>query len=416
MPDIDLDFPRDIREKLIVRVTERYGREHAALVASFATYRSRGAIRDVGKALGLPYAELERLARVSDGWNAERVAEEVAALPDGERKLLSKRWRAFAVPHARDRGAAAARLAAPGRDDRLDAAARRARPRAAGGDGRPPALPVGQGLVLRRGLPQDRPARARDALGGRGLRRPDRAPPRRSRSTSRGSRSTTPRSTTRSSGRHGRACSRSRAARRCRASCARGRRPSTTSRSRSRSSGPGRSRGRPCTRTSSTAAGCARTRRSSSRSTTSRCASRCLDARRRRLPGPGARGRDRARGLHDRRGRGAAPRDEPQAEPRRARGVPRRTSSRARSAKGVAEEIADGVFDKLVGFSGFGFPKAHAAAFGLLAYQSAWLRHHYPAEFLCALLNEQPMGFYPPATLVRDAQRRGVEVRPPTST
>ena len=62
-------------------------------------------------------------------------------------------------------------------------------------------------------------------------------------------------------------------------------------------------------------------------------------------------------------------------------------------------------------FSEFGFPKAHAAAFGLLAYQSAWLRRHYPAEFLCALLNEQPMGFYPPASLVRDAQRRGVEVR-----
>ena len=70
MPDIDLDFPRDIREQLIVRVTEKYGREHAALVASFATYRSRGAIRDVGKALGLPFAELERLARLSDGWNA----------------------------------------------------------------------------------------------------------------------------------------------------------------------------------------------------------------------------------------------------------------------------------------------------------------------------------------------------------
>ena len=81
--------------------------------------------------------------------------------------------------------------------------------------------------------------------------------------------------------------------------------------------------------------------------------------------------------------------------------------------KGIAEEVADGVFDTLVGFSGFGFPKAHAAAFGLLAYQSAWLRHHYPAEFLCGLLNEQPMGFYPPASLVRDAQRRGVEVRSP---
>jgi error-prone DNA polymerase len=81
--------------------------------------------------------------------------------------------------------------------------------------------------------------------------------------------------------------------------------------------------------------------------------------------------------------------------------------------RGVDEQVADGVFDTLVGFSGFGFPKAHAAAFGLLAYQSAWLRHHYPTEFLCGLLNEQPMGFYPPASLVRDAQRRGVEVRPP---
>jgi error-prone DNA polymerase len=80
---------------------------------------------------------------------------------------------------------------------------------------------------------------------------------------------------------------------------------------------------------------------------------------------------------------------------------------------GVDAETADKVYDKLVGFSGFGFPKSHAAAFGLLAYQSAWLRHHYPAEFLCALLNAQPMGFYPPATLVRDGQRRGVETRPP---
>ncbi|HLB05045.1 MAG TPA: hypothetical protein VJK66_08490, partial [Gaiellaceae bacterium] len=91
---------------------------------------------------------------------------------------------------------------------------------------------------------------------------------------------------------------------------------------------------------------------------------------------------------------------------------------RARFVAGAARndvdaEIANRVYDKLVGFSGFGFPKSHAAAFGLLAYQSAWLRHHYPAEFLCALLNAQPMGFYPPASLVRDAQRRGVEVHPP---
>ncbi len=80
---------------------------------------------------------------------------------------------------------------------------------------------------------------------------------------------------------------------------------------------------------------------------------------------------------------------------------------------GVDTETAELVWSKLIGFAAFGFPKSHAAAFGLLAYQSAWLRHHYPAEFLCALLNAQPMGFYPPASLVRDAQRHGVEVRPP---
>src|SRR6201982_1751918 len=79
---------------------------------------------------------------------------------------------------------------------------------------------------------------------------------------------------------------------------------------------------------------------------------------------------------------------------------------------GIDEATAHTIYDKRVAFSGFGFPKSHAAAFALLAYQSAWLRHHYPAEFLCALLNAQPMGFYPPASLVRDAQRRGVEGRP----
>src|SRR5919197_2144838 len=78
---------------------------------------------------------------------------------------------------------------------------------------------------------------------------------------------------------------------------------------------------------------------------------------------------------------------------------------------GIDEPTAQAIYDKLVGFSGFGFPKSHAAAFALLAYQSAWLRHYHPAEFLCALLNAQPMGFYPPSSLVRDAQRRGVEVR-----
>ena len=82
-------------------------------------------------------------------------------------------------------------------------------------------------------------------------------------------------------------------------------------------------------------------------------------------------------------------------------------------ARGAAREVAERVYAQIVGFSGFGFPKAHSAAFGLLAYQSTWLRVHYVEEFLCALLNEQPMGFYPPDALVHEAQRRGVEVLPP---
>jgi error-prone DNA polymerase len=81
--------------------------------------------------------------------------------------------------------------------------------------------------------------------------------------------------------------------------------------------------------------------------------------------------------------------------------------------RGASRESAERVWKQIVGFSGFGFPKAHSAAFGLLAYQSTWLRVHYHPEFLCALLNEQPMGFYPPDSLVHEAQRVGVEVLPP---
>ena len=71
------------------------------------------------------------------------------------------------------------------------------------------------------------------------------------------------------------------------------------------------------------------------------------------------------------------------------------------------------MFENLLGFAEFGFPRSHGAAFGLLAYQSTWLRHYHPAEYLCALLNEQPMGFYPAHVLTKDAQRHGVAVHRP---
>ena len=78
--------------------------------------------------------------------------------------------------------------------------------------------------------------------------------------------------------------------------------------------------------------------------------------------------------------------------------------------KSVAEQEALAIFDKLSGFSGFGFPKSHAYAFAVLAYQSAWLRQRYPAEYYAALLNNQPMGFYAPHVLVGDARRHGLRV------
>lgn len=78
-------------------------------------------------------------------------------------------------------------------------------------------------------------------------------------------------------------------------------------------------------------------------------------------------------------------------------------------ARGVPEEVAERVFLQVVGFSEFGFPKSHAAAFGLLAYQSAWLRHYYPTEYYVGLFNNQPMGFYSLDALGRDARRHGIE-------
>jgi len=83
------------------------------------------------------------------------------------------------------------------------------------------------------------------------------------------------------------------------------------------------------------------------------------------------------------------------------------------AARGVPEQTAQRVFTQVIAFSEFGFPKSHAAAFGLLAFQSAWLRHYHPAEYYCALFNNQPMGFYSLDVLGRDAERNGVEIRLP---
>ncbi|NCT81636.1 MAG: error-prone DNA polymerase [Comamonadaceae bacterium] len=81
--------------------------------------------------------------------------------------------------------------------------------------------------------------------------------------------------------------------------------------------------------------------------------------------------------------------------------------------RGYTEPFARNVFEQMKGFSSYGFPESHAASFAILVYASCWVKHHHPAEFLCAMLNSQPLGFYSPSQLVQDAQRHGVEVRPP---
>lgn len=80
--------------------------------------------------------------------------------------------------------------------------------------------------------------------------------------------------------------------------------------------------------------------------------------------------------------------------------------------KGISHEFAKRVFDQIRGFGEYGFPESHAASFALVAYLTAWLKHHYHDVFTAALLNAWPMGFYTPATIVNDARRHGVEVRP----
>jgi error-prone DNA polymerase len=412
VPDIDLDFPRDIREKLIVAVTERYGREHAALVASFATYRSRGAIRDVGKALGLPPAELERLARMSDGWNARRVAEELERLPDGQRKLLSRRWRAFAWLTGEIAGLPRHVSQHPG------GMIVSTRPLVE-------IVPVQPAAMAGRQLCQWDKDSCSDAgflkidLLGLGMLS---------------------------------------AVEDCVEQIAR-----TQSDIVDLSRIPFDDPEVFAEIQRADTIGAFQIESRAQMQSLLRTKPAHLDDLTVQValvrPGP-IQGKAVHPYIDAREKLRVDPSyvwpvdDELLREPLRstygvvvfqdqvlevamtlagftvgeAEGL-RRAMSRKRShdaleafrerfiagavAKGVEAEIADGVFDKLVGFSGFGFPKSHAAAFGLLAYQSQWLRRRYPAEFLCALLNAQPMGFYPPATLVRDAQRRKVEVLPP---
>jgi error-prone DNA polymerase len=82
------------------------------------------------------------------------------------------------------------------------------------------------------------------------------------------------------------------------------------------------------------------------------------------------------------------------------------------TAKGIEAEFAERVFEQIRGFGEYGFPESHAASFALIAYATAWMKHHHHAAFTCSLLNAQPMGFYSASTIVEDAKRHGVPLLP----
>jgi error-prone DNA polymerase len=413
VPDIDLDFPRDVRERLIEEIIIRYGPEHAALVAAFPTFRIRMAIRQLGAALALPEADLERLTRLADGWSsAGAVEEELARLPDGPAKLASPRWRALAYL-AREAAGLPRHLS-----QHSGGMVVSARPLVELVPVVPAAFPGRQICQWDKDSCADAGFVKIDLLGLGMLS----------------------------------------AVEECVDLIARSRHESVDL-SRIGFSDP-------AVYAEIQDADTVGVFQIESRAQMQSL----LQTRPENLhdltiqvalirPGPVSGGAVHPYVKHRR-----ALRADPSFEPpydhplladclRETLGVVvfqeqvlevsmalagftpgqaealRRAMSRKRSReamldlwrefrdgareRGVDDEVIRGVFTKLVGFSNFGFPKAHSAAFAVLAYQSAWLRRRYPAEFLAALLNAQPMGFYPPASLVRDAQRRGVRVLAP---
>ncbi len=411
LPDIDLDFPRDIRAVLIPRVSERFGADRAALVAAFPTYRARGAIRDLGKVLGLPPGEIERVARGSEGWDARGVGRDIETASGGA--PLTGRWAWLERLAAQAHGLPRHLSQHPG------GMVIATRPLV-------DCCPVVPAAMEGRYIVQWDKDSCADAgflkidLLGLGMLS---------------------------------------AVERCVELIAkvRGERidlsriphddvPTYEAIRRAETTGVFQIESRAQMQS------LLRTRPENLKD----IAIQVAIVR----PGPIQGGavnpyierRQRLRVDPD----FQVPYEHPSLEPalRETLGAIifqdqvlevaaafagfrpgeaedlRRAMSRKRSEEaieshhrrfvegamrlhGVDAETAERVFVKVKGFSGFGFPKSHAAAFGLLAYQSTWLRVHYGPEFLCALLNEQPMGFYPPDALVHEAMRRGMEVVAP---
>jgi error-prone DNA polymerase len=444
LPDIDLDFPRDIREQLLPRVHERYGHDRSALVAAFPTYRARGAIRELGKALGLPPGEIERVARGSEGWDAREVARDIESAfgltPGAPGGSLQGAPRGSAQDDPGGSGQIGGSAPRRGSGGRWAWLARLA----AEAHGLPRHLSQHSGGMIIATHPLiDCCPIVPAAMEGRQIVQWDKD-----------------------------SCADAgflkidllglgmlSAVERCVELIARTR-GERIDLSRIPFDDPDTYE---CIQNADTTGvfqiesraqmqSLRRTRPESLQDLTIQVAIV--------RPGPiqgGAvnpyikrRQRMRADPGYE------VPYEHPSLEPvlretlgtiifqdqvlevaiafagfstGEAEGL-RRAMSRKRSeaaieahhrrfiagakrVHGVDEATAERVFSMIQGFSGFGFPKAHGAAFGLLAYQSTWLRVHYSPQFLCSLLNEQPMGFYPPDALVHEAQRRGIEVLSP---
>jgi error-prone DNA polymerase len=412
LPDIDLDFPRDVREVLIPRVHERYGRERSALVAAFPTYKARGAIREIGKALGLPPGEIERVARGSEMWGERSVGNDIdVALGKGRR---TGRWQwladlsaeAYGLPRHLSQHSGGMIVATRPLVDCCPVV---------------PAAMEGRQMVMW----------DKDSCADAGFLKID--------LLGLGMLSAVERCVELIHARRGERVDLSRIPYDDPATYASIQEAETTGvfQIESRAQMGSLRRTRPETLEDLTI--------------------QVAIVR----PGPIVGGavnpyierKQRLRANPDY----VVPYDHPCLEPvlretlgtiifqdqvievaqafagfspGDAEGL-RRAMSRKRSAAAIEAfhqrfvdgalarhpdadaALAERVWSMVCGFSGFGFPKAHGAAFGLLAYQSAWLREHYGPEFLCSLLDEQPMGFYPPDALVHEAQRRGIEVLPP---
>jgi error-prone DNA polymerase len=424
LPDIDLDFPRDVRERLIPRVHERYGRDRAALVAAFPTFRSRGAIRELGKVLGLPAGEIERAARGADVYGSTSEHDMILALGDGREvgvegdrsmssQRRSERWRWLVHLVEQARGLPRHLSQHPGgmvvsTRPLLDCC---------------PVVPAA--MEGRQMVQWDKDSCADagflkiDLLGLGMLSAVERCVEEIERV--RGERIDLSRIP----------FDDQRTFRAIRAADTVG-----VFQIESRAQMQSLLRTRP----------------------------RNLDDLVVQVaivrPGPIQGGAvnpyiERRRRLREDPSY-EVPYEHPSLEPvlqetlgtiifqdqvmevaeafagfspGEADGL-RRAMSRKRSHEllqshrerfiegalrhvGTSAHTAQRVWEMVEGFAGFGFPKAHSAAFGLLAYQSTWLRVHYGAEFLCALLNEQPMGFYAPDSLVHEAENRGIVVLGP---